>query len=111
MPTTTLTPHAARSTSLARDALYAQAVHVLHVTAQHWGMALRAQTQPDKAALRSRRRAQLRARGWVWALCTCVGRRRDGVASARSRAGAAVVQKSIEMLSSPYLASTISSYF
>jgi len=51
MPTT-LTPHAARSTSLARNALYAQAVHVLHVTAQHWGMALRAQTQPDKAALR-----------------------------------------------------------
>ena len=53
MPTTTLTPHAARSTSLACDALYAQAVHVLHVTAQHWGMALRAQTQPDKVALRS----------------------------------------------------------
>ncbi len=85
MPTTILTPHAARSTSLARDALYAQAVHVLHVTAQHWGMALRAQTQPRQSgAALPGAECSCAPRRRVWALCTCVGRRRDGLASARS---------------------------
>lgn len=72
MPTTTLTPHAARSTSLARDALYAQAVHVLHVTAQHWGMALRAQTQPDKVALRSPAQSAAARQGGGYGPCARV---------------------------------------
>ena len=53
MSTTTLPP-SQRAASFTRDAVCTQAVQVLRVTAQQWGMALRAQPQPTVRATAAR---------------------------------------------------------